>query len=487
MTSPAGPHRRPSDSAPVLPGPSGRAVLALLVAALAILATSPGPPILETYAVGEVVLLGPDPVERELRIHVTPEAGGARQGTIDLRVQAAHGLNDAWSQAVRLGLSTPDGPAEPAITGGSAVPVERCADGCDLAYRVVVSPSPGLLPGSVVRYEVVVRLEYESGSFGRDAGSLITVDLEGAATGPPAVAWSILAGLLAFVAGILGGPRVGRALGPGRRSSPAIALLVLALLCLARAQLDTLGLIVRPAIIGQFARGPLAAVAWLDAWSLALLLVLCWGLWHGIRRWPVDGGWSLALAAVAMVGLGGLWLVWAETSSPVIHPVGLAIILAVPAALGGIVVGQAWATDPSSARDRWCAAVGVVAHGILIAGFGFLAVQPFGDPVGPSAVGLLALLPAMLLALAFRRWLAGGRRWLILFDVLIAATGVLGLWLTRSLAAGISYGPERPTLDEAGVLIAVAASLVALVTAFHRLDRPVTGVAVPAAVDPPTP
>lgn len=485
MTSRARPAPGCSDPTPVVPGPSGRAILALLVAALTILATSPPPPSLETYAVGEVLLLGPDPVERELRIRVAPEAGGARQGTIDLRAQAAHGLGDAWTQAVSLGLAAAGGPAQSSITGGLTVPVERCAGGCDLAYRVVVSPSAGLVPGSVVRFQVVVRLEYDSGWFGRDAGNRLTVDLEGAATGPPAAAWSILAGLLAFVVGVLGGPRLGRRLGPGRRSWPAIALLGLALLWLVRGQLATLGLLVRPGVIAQLAREPLAAVAWLDAWSVALVLVLCWGLWRGIRRWPADGGWSVALAAVAMVGLGGLWLAWTETSSSVIHPVGLAVTLAVPAALGGVVVGQAWTTDPSSASDRGWAAVAVVAHGILIAGFGFLAVQPFGDPFGPSAVGLLALVPAALLALAFRRWLAGGRRWLILFDVLIAATGVLGLWVTRSTAAGMSSGPERLTIDEVGVLIAVAASLVALVTAFHRLNRP--GVALPAstAVDLP--
>ena len=63
----------------------------------------------------------------------------------------------------------------------------------------------------------------------------------------------------------------------------------------------------------------------------------------------------------------------------------------------------------------------VVAHGILIAGFGFVAAEAISSPFQRDASGLLCLVPAALVALAFARWLHGGRRWLILFDLLIAA------------------------------------------------------------------
>src|SRR3954468_13357081 len=102
--------------------PSPAAILALVVAALAIVATSPAPPSLESVAIGEVLLDGSHQVERELRLHLDPRAAAPSAGSIILKLQAAHGLGEAWPNGVSLALVGDDGPAPPASTGGFVAP-----------------------------------------------------------------------------------------------------------------------------------------------------------------------------------------------------------------------------------------------------------------------------------------------------------------------------------------------------------------------------
>ena len=120
-------------------------------------------------------------------------------------------------------------------------------------------------------------------------------------------------------------------------------------------------------------------------------------------------------------------------------------------------------------HDRWWAALAILSNGILIAGFGFLAEQSFCDPFASSQTSLLALIPAGLLVVALRRWLGGRPFWLALFDVLIAGTGVLGLFVWSSSSIGFTTTASRLEIDDVGVYIAVAAALVAAVTALHSI------------------
>src|SRR3954454_13661813 len=462
--------------------PSPAALLVLVVAALAIVATSPAPPSLESYAIGEVLLDGTQPVERELRLHLDPRAAAPSAGSIILQLQAAHGLGEAWPLGVSLALVGDDGPPPPASTGGFAVPIERCEAGCDLAWRVVVTPTEAPLPGSIVRFEADARLDfYNRSAFDYQPEGFLSLSLQDAASGPPAAAWSVLAGILAFGLGVLVAGRLGGRLGGRRRAWPATALLILLLAWIALRLARTAGFLLDPTVLAQLG-SPLVVLEVLDPWPLAILGTLAWGLWLGIRRWRRDGGWCVGLAAVATAALGGLWLVWDETSAAVFQPELFAIVLAVPTTLAGIVLGQAWRSGASSHRDLAWAAVAVVAHGIVIAGFGFLAAQGLSNPFQRDPAPVLSLVPAALVTLALARWLRGGRRWLILFDLLVAAAGVLGLFFGQALRT-FSTTPGRVQLGGVGIGIAVGAGLVALGTGFHRLDR---GRAVtPEGVPPP--
>lgn len=469
-----------------------------MICGLALIATSPAPPSLAGYVIGEVVLGGGASAERELRVHVDPGGGGASMGTIGLTFRAASDLQASYTRDASLAFvaaSDAGGPFPP----DNDFPVERCTTGCDVVYRIRIVAAPNVVAGSVIRYEVHVRLQYDSG-FGTRDPSLLRVDLEGQATGPVAPFWGILAGLLALVGGIAAGPAVDRALGPRRRRLPALALIAIAVGLIA-------WMVIAAAINLATFEGftwtrvsPMLLLALVDPWSVALIGVLAWGLWRGLRRWPADGGWMLGLAAVATVGLGGLWQAWWSSLDPVVQPILFAIPLVLLGGLGGIVIGQAWRTDERAMHDRWWAGLAVLGHGVVIAGFGFIAQQSLSDPFATAPVSLVALIPAGLLAVGFRRWLGGRQGWLVILDGMVAFVGLLGLWLWSGAFIGFSTDPLRLETDDVGVLIAVTAALVALITAVHPMRaarRPsgaargaasaVGGVEPPAAVSPQAP
>ena len=436
------------------------------------------------------LLDGSTPVERTVHVRLDPAAGAPTGGAISLAFQSASGLSSSWTPDVTLTLH--QGGAPVASTSGAstyALPVEQCKAGCDLEYQVVVTPVGSVVPGSVVRFEVDATLDYANSAswYGGDTSGLLVVDLQGATTAPPAVTWSVLAAVLAFVVGVLVAGRANRLLGPSRRAWPAMILLALVLLGLGRTILGQLGFLLEPGVLDGLFQQPLNLLWALDPWSIGILSALAFGLYRGIRRWPSDGGWSMALAAVATVGVGGLWLVFVATLVAVVHPIGLAVLFAVPAGLGGLVVGQAWRTDPSSPRDRVWVATAVVAHGIVISGLTFQAAESLASPFGDSLSGLVPLIGAVLIALAFFRWLQGQRAFLILFDLLIAGFALLilslGLVLTRAFPA------SEYRIGAADVAIAIAASvaLVALVTACHRVRGPAVSAAPPPSSAPPPP
>jgi hypothetical protein len=464
-------------------GPTVRSLIVLAINALALIATTPAQPTIAGRVIGEVVLDGGQSVERELRIHVDPEAGDASGGSIYLSFQAASGLQTSSTRHATLmfvAASDARGSFEPSAT----IPVERCVSGCDLAYRIRIATARDVLPGSLIRYEVDVSLGYSG--YGQRDQSLMRVDLDGAASGPVAPIWALLAGVLALVGGMGAGPVVDRGLEAGRRRAPGVALLALTVGLMAWLFIDAVLNVVEYAGLGLLAQRPLDLFLVADPWSVILLGTLGWGIWRGLQRWPADGGWLLGLSAVATAGLGGLWLAWRLTSEAVLQPFLVVAPFVLLGGISGLVIGQAWRTDPRADHDRWWAALAVLSQGILIAGFGFLAEQSMFDPFATSQASFLALIPAGLLALAFRRWLGGRRFWVALFDIVIAGMGLLGLWLWSTSFVGFTTAPARLEIDDVAVYLAVAASLVAIVTAFHEMPSAQPAITPPAVGGDPT-
>ena len=463
-------------------GPSRLGLLALGLSAIAFLATSQVGASIARQVTGEVVLGGDEHVDRTLHIHVGSAGGGASGGSLGLTVLAPSGLGRARSDDVSVSLvaaSDALGTFDPE----SDIPVARCAAGCDLSYTIRVAAASGVLPGSFVRYSVEVRLYYDNRQASPD-GSALALELDGATTAPVTPLWSLLAGLLAVLAGIAAGPLVER--GPGRRRRwPTLALVMLGLGAMAwnvATNVVYLFRYVDPAAILSSPRGILAVA---DPWSMAVLGTLTWGVWRGVVRRPADGGWLLGMAAVAATGLGGLWLAWSSTlGAAAVQPVGLGVLFAVPGLVGGMVIGQAWRTDPIAKHDRWWVTFAVLGHGIIVAGFAYIAADSIlGSFELTDSLPTLAVtvLPMTLVLVGFRRWLRGRRAVLAWIDVLVAAAGVLGLlvWLGLGSARG-GLAPLDMSFPDVGALLAIAASLVALVTAFHALPKP-------ASPTPPAP
>ena len=451
------------------PGPRRSGLLLLAAAAFAFLATSQAISKLETSADGEVSL-GPGAiVEHAVHVHLDQAAvEGAGRSSLRIAFRSASDLDVGYASAATATLAMAGASADPSDLGGLSLPIDDCPSGCDLDFVARFEAGPSVLPGSIARYRVDLVIEYPS-SFGEHPSSQATIGLEHPASGPAPTWWSVLAGVLGLAAGWVLAPRVDGALGR-RRRWPAIALAVVPV-----GTLVVLGL-QRIAVVLPYGVATANAIFYaLEPWSLALLGTLTWGVARGIRRWDADGGWALGLGAVAMAGLGGLWLAWWSTLDPVGQPVVAAIGAALLGVLAGCVIGQGWRLDPRAFHDRGVAGAAVLSHGVVIAGFGFLAVNSLYDPFGNSS-GLLALVPAALIALALRRWFSGGRAWLVLFDLLVAGVGLLG-FVVAVLPASSSLGSLGPEpIADVAVTIAVVASLVAVVTAFHRMpgpDRPV--------------
>ena len=350
------------------PTPAGVAVLAL--AAIALLATSAPLPTLHSQVVGEAALSPGETVERELRIHLDPEAGPPSLARVSVGFESSIGLSRSYTDQATAELTE-------AHDAFGSFPVDedaspRCAEGCDLVYRIDLRAGPDVLPASVARYTADVEFQFRSGPY-PDAAWL-TTELDGAASGPPSPLWAFLAGVVGLVAGIAAGPAVARRLGPAwpRRSTIALIVLLLAPLV----WLYVTRLVSLLAVWDQLRLGsPLYVLFLVDPWSIALLGTLAWGLWRGFHRRDVDGGWLLGLAAVATVGLAGLWLGDLVGEAAIVQPLVAALAFAVLGGLGGLIIGQAWRTDARAWHDRGWAAAAVLSHGVVIAGFGFLAMN----------------------------------------------------------------------------------------------------------------
>ena len=458
------------------PGPRRSGLLVLAAAAFAFLATSQSLPTLETSADGEVSL-GPGAiVEHAVRVHLDLAAvEGAGRSSLRIGFRSGSDLDVGYASWATATLSRAGAPADTSDLGGLSLPTDDCPSGCDLDYVAQFEAGPSVLPGSVARYRVDLVIEYPA-SFGEHPASQATIVLEHPASGPAPAWWSVLTGVLGLVVGWVLAPRLDEALGR-RRRWPAIALAVVPVGILVVVALQ------RVAVVLPYGAQLASGIFYLiEPWSLALLGTLTWGVIHGLRRWEADGGWALGLGAVALTGLGGLWLAWWTTLDPVGQPIVAAVAAAVLGILAGSVIGQGWRLDPRAFHDRGVAGAAVLSHGVVIAGFGFVAVDSLDDPFG-NASALLALVPAAFIALALRRWFSGGRAWLVLFDLLVAGVGLLG-FVVVVLPGSSSLGSlGREPIADLAVSVAVGASLVALVTAFHQMPGP-DGPAEPTMAEP---
>ena len=447
-----------------VPTPAGVAVLAL--AAIALLATSAPLPTLHSQVVGEATLSPGETVERELRIHLDPEAGPPSLARVSVGFESSVGLSRSYTDQATAELTEAHDAfgSFPADEDASA----RCAEGCDLVYRIDLRAGPDVLPASVARYTADVEFQFRSGPY-PDAAWL-TTELDGAASGPPSPLWAFLAGLVALVAGIAAGPAVARQLGPAWPRRSTIALIVLLLAPLVWLYVTRL-----VSVLAQWDQlrlgSPLYVLFLVDPWSIALLGTLAWGLWRGSRRRDLDGGWLLGLAAVATVGLGGLWLGDLVGEAAIVQPLVAALAFALLGGLGGLIIGEAWRTDERAWHDRGWAAAAVLSHGVVIAGFGFLAMNAMYDGSGNGSAFLL-LVPLVVVAVLFRRWFRGGRAGLILVDLIIAGLGVLGAFVTGFGTISVAGTSSPFELENLGVMIATVASIVALVTACYPMRRP---------------
>jgi hypothetical protein len=446
------------------PGPRRSGLLVLALTALAFIATSPAIPTLAARADGQVGLGAGQTVDQTVRIHLDPAAvEGADRSSLRIGFRTWNGLDTGYSSKARVTLARLGTPDQSSELGGLTLPLSECSSGCDLDYVATFMAGPDVLPGSLVRYRVELEIQYTG--FGQRTSEGASIAVQQPANGPTPVLWSIAAALLGLAAGWMAAPRLDRALGP-RRRWPAWAFAALPIALYGLITVARLG-----AVLPLGFQLSNVAIHLIEPWSLGILATLAWGVWRGIARWDADAGWSLGLGATALTGLGGLWLGWWTSLEPVGQPIVATVAAALLGLLAGTVIGQGWRLDPRAAHDRVVAGAAVLAHGVVIAGFAFLAVQAFYDPFTDSTA-LLALVPAALIALALRRWFSGGRAWLVLFDLLVAGVGLLGLWtvVLPDASALIGLGPE-PIGDVAATL-AVVASLVAVATAFHRMPEP---------------
>jgi hypothetical protein len=467
------------------PGPSPWGLIALALSAVAMLALMPPIPMVERSVTGEAVVSAGAAVERRLEVTISAAAAtggdGAMGARLGARFEAASGLAEAPYGESRIEIVGPaaTAPGDPPASG-SDLPLDRCTDGCTLTYAVRITGGPGVLPGSVARYVVYAWISYEGGKPVPDPNGL-RLDLEGAASGVVAPVWGILAGLLAMVLGTAAGPAVHRRLGPGRRGLPAAALLLLVIGAAAWGPVRGTIAVVAAGYLPELLADPLGLLYVVDAFALGVLGTLAWGLWRGRRRWAADGGWLLGVAAVATVGLGGLWLTWSSTTEQTFQPLAFAAQAALVGGLGGVVIGQAWRAVPLPGRDRCWAALAVLANGVLVAGLWFLVVQGLRTFPDPALHAMLLVLPAGLVLLGFRRWLRGRRTVLAAVDTLILLVGILETDLLSTSLPYTGYGGPSLDIAEVGVALAVVAALVGAMTATHLVVRshpPVTRVDV---------
>lgn len=454
--------------------PRRASLVVLAVVALATIGTSPGaPPSLAARTGSELAIDGGGVVTRDLRIQITdtrPLTLTAAQLKMSLRTVGD--LSYTQSDAIRITVELIDDRSgvAPAPAGASwgvvDLPLEDCADGCDLAYRLAFATRGDVGTGAVIRFEAEVRLTYDYSS-GRPPDSAVHVTLVGGQVPPFGLAW-VLAGA---VAGLVGGIRLGRRYR-------------------------------RPTTLALAPAGVLAAVLFLAAlWPLTgravtagvvfsgvLLLAHAGLLAFGIRRWRAGQSWILGLAAFSTVALCGLGLAWIVASLAVLPRIEMALVVGLLGVITGTVLGQTWDRREVGLAGRTVQATAVVvSQGLLMAGltavslFAFIRTGEYDTT--PNPLGLVPLGAAALIGWGALRWFAGSGALMFVVNLLLVAVGLLGSFLWFSMQGG-GLVVNEPGINALSVMIIieVLAALVGVVAARSPLDQQILALASVADV-----
>lgn len=452
--------------------PRRASLVVLAVVALATIGTSPGAPSLEARTGSELAIDGGGVVTRDLRIQITdtrPLTLTAAQLNVSLRTVGD--LSYTHSDAIRITVEPIDDRSgvAPATAGASwgvfDLPLEDCADGCDLAYRLAFAAREHVGTGAVIRFEAAVRLTYDYSS-GRPPDSAVRVTLDGGQVPPVGLAWV----LGAAAAGLVGGTRLGRRYR-------------------------------RPTTLALAPAGVLAAVLFLAAlWPLTgravtagvvfsgVLLLAHFGmLAFGIRRWRAGQSWILGLAASSTFFLCGLGLAWIVASLAVLPRIEMALVVGLLGVITGTVLGQTWDRREVGLAGRTVQATAVVvSQGLLMAGLTYVSLVSFirtGEyDTTPNPLGLVPLGAAAFVGWGALRWFAGSGALMFVVNLLFVAVGLLGsfLWFSAQ-ASGMVAQPGIDPLDVM-IVIEVLAALVGVFAARHPLDRQILALASVADV-----
>ena len=441
--------------------PRRSSLFVLAVAALATIATSPGQPELEAEAGSELAIESKSVVTRDIEIRLDDTRPGTLlSGELRVGLRTVGDLSDTYSDAIRIEIQPIQGGSAlpPAAAGASsgaqvALPVDDCADGCVLTYRIAFSARREIGPGAVIRFVTRVRFVYDSGAH-RPPTDALAVTIEGGQMPPVAVGWV----LLAAVSGLIGGVRLGR-----RDRRPTTIGLAPA------------GVLVAVLVVG--AAWPLTGryVTAALVFSTALLLVHAGMLTLGIRRWRAGQPWILGLAAFSTVVLCGLWLAWTVGMVAVLSRVELAVIVGVLGVISGTVLGQTWDRHEATLEGRTVQATAVVvSQGLLMAGLTFVSlvalIRTGGYETTPDPLGVVPLAAAALVGWGTLRWFVGSGGLMLAINLLLLAIGLLGSFVWFSAQAGMFGDPGIDAVDVM-VVIEVLAALVGVFAARHPLRR----------------
>ena len=242
----------------------------------------------------------------------------------------------------------------------------------------------------------------------------------------------------------------------------------------------------RPLTCWLSSRSALFLVA--DPWSVILLGTLAWGIWRGYRRWPVDGGWLLgserrrdggARRPMACLAIDAQMSRSSRSSSPRSSCYSAGWAGSSSGRRGGptrarttIDGGSRWpssATGSSSlVSDSWLSNPSTT-HSHLPQCHCSRS-SPRGCSSWRSGVGSVV----------------SGSGWACSTSS-SPAWACLGCGSGRRVSSASPQQPARIEIDDVAVYLAVAAALVATVTAFHEMPRARPAITPPAVGgDPPT-